>query len=73
MCDKLTELLSRVTDIVQERDGWVDCVDLDLKNSFDKVPHTSMLWKLENIGELRGKMLNWTESYLRGREMRTLV
>ncbi len=50
---------SRVTNIVQERDGWVDCVYLDLKKAFDKVPHARLLWKLENRGGLKGEMLNW--------------
>ncbi len=29
---------SRGIDVVQERNGWVDCVYLDLKKTFDKVP-----------------------------------
>ena len=35
----VTNLLSsysRVIDITQERDGWVDCLYLDLKKAFDK-------------------------------------
>ncbi len=31
----LISFYSRVIDIVQERDGWADCVYLDLKNAFD--------------------------------------
>ncbi len=34
--------------------------------------HT-LLWKLENIGGLKGVMINWMKDYLRGREMRTVV
>ena len=30
-------------DIMQERDGWVDCAYLDLKKAFDKVPHTRLV------------------------------
>ena len=44
---------------------------LEFKKAFDKVPHR--LWKLENIGGLKGAIKNWIEDYLKGREMRTAV
>lgn len=69
----LLSFYSRVVDEVQERDGWVDCIYLDLKKAFDKVPHERLLWKLEHGGGLNGVTLKWMESYLRGREMRTIV
>ena len=37
---------SRVIDIVQESDSLVDCIYLDLKKTFNKVPHKRLLWKL---------------------------
>jgi len=64
---------SRVIDIVQERDGWVDCAYLDLKKAFDKVPHKKLLWKLETIGRLKGGLLKWIEDFLKDREMRTVI
>ncbi len=64
---------SRATDVVQERNGWVDCVYLDLRKAFDKVPHKGLLWKLRNRGGLGGTVINWMEDYLMRREMRTVV
>ena len=63
----LLSFYSRVVDKIQERDGWVDCIYLDLKKAFDKVPHERLLWKLENKGGLGGKAVKWMESYLKGR------
>ena len=60
-----TNLLSfytRVIDVVQDREGWVDCAYLDLKKAFDKVPHRKLLWKLENVGELKGSLLKWMKT-----------
>ncbi len=51
----------------------MDCIYLDLKKAFVKVPHERLLWKLENKGGLKGKTLEWMESYLKGRVMRTVV
>lgn len=69
----LISFYSRVIDGLDGRDGWVDTVYLDIKKAFDKVPHNRLLWKLENIGGVRGKMLDWMRDYLRGREMRTVI
>ena len=35
MCHQLI-VFTRVIDITQERDGWVDFIYLDLKNAYDK-------------------------------------
>ena len=72
----VTNLLSfytRVIDVVDNRDGWVDAVFLDIKKAFDKVPHKRLLWKMEHIGGLKGKVLRWMEDYLKDREMRTVI
>ncbi len=41
---------SRATDVVQERNGWVDCVYLDLQKAFDKF-HTRGCSGSSEIGE----------------------
>ncbi len=46
---------------------------MDLKKAFDKVPHEGLLWKFENVGGLKGVMINWMKDDLSGREMRTVV
>ncbi len=75
-CSCTTNLISyydRVVDIVQERDGWVDCIYLDMKKAFDTVPHKRLLWKMKNIGGVEGKLLKWMGNYLLKREMRTVI
>ena len=69
----LLSFYSRIIESVQEREGWVDCVYLNLQKAFNKVPHARLLWKLEEKGGLRGSTLKWMENYLKGREMRTVV
>ena len=49
----------------------MDTVYLDIKKAFDKGPHGRLLYKLENIGGLRGNLLEW--DYLKDREMRTVI
>ena len=72
----VTNLLSfydRVVEILQERDGWVDCIYLDIKKAFDRVPHGRLVWKLRNFGGVRGRLLEWMKDYLIGRQMRTTI
>ena len=69
----LLSFYSRVIDVVQERNGWVDGVYLDLKKAFDKVPHKRLLWKIRNHGGVGGRLLDWMRDYLSEREMRTLI
>ena len=69
----LLSFYSIVIDITQERDGWTDCIYLDLKKAFDKVPHRRLLCKLEHNGGLKGTLKNWMEDYLKGREMKIVI
>ena len=69
----LLSFYSRIIDKIQERDGWVDCIYLDLKKAFDKVPHQRLMWKLRNVGGVSGRLEEWMKDYLMEREMRTIV
>lgn len=64
---------SRVIEVVQEREGWADCVYLDLRKAFDKVPHKRLIWKIEKYGGVQGKLLEWMKDYLTERQMSTVV
>lgn len=69
----LMSFYSRVIDVVQEREGWADCIYLDFRKAFDTVPHKRLLWKLEQIGGLKGNILEWIKDYLTDRMMRTVI
>ena len=45
----LLSYYDRVTEIMQERYGWVDSIYLDFSKAFDKVPHKRLIWKLQPI------------------------
>ena len=63
----------RVTDSIQERDGWVDSIYLDFSKAFDKVPHKRLIWKLQHIGGIEGTLLKWMSDFLQGRQMSTVI
>ena len=50
----------------------VDCVYLDLKKAFDRVPHSALLKKLEAHG-FQGKVLRWIKNFLKDRTQRVRV
>ena len=56
-----------------EREGWVDCIYLDLKKAFDKVSHKKLLRKLENVRGLKDGLLKRMKDFLSNREMRTVI
>ena len=39
----------------------------------DTVPQRRSLWKLKDIGGLRGKILEWMQDYLKDRELKTVI
>ena len=69
----LLSYYTRITEKVQERDGWTDSIYLDFKKAFDRVPHQRLVWKLKNQGGIDGKLLRWMKDFLEGRKMRTIL
>ncbi|TOF82727.1 hypothetical protein CGJ15_26220, partial [Vibrio parahaemolyticus] len=69
----LLEFYDKVTEVRQEREGWIDCIFLDCKKAFDTVPHKRLLQKLEDQAHITGKALQWIREYLSGRQQRVMV
>ena len=69
----LLEFYDRVSEIMQERDGWVDCIYLDFQKAFDSVPHDRLIAKLDKMAGVRGRVLKWIIAYLKGRWQRVKV
>ena len=69
----LLSYYSRITEKLQEREGWIDSIYLDFKKAFDRVPHQRLIWKLQNYGGVQGKLLRWMKDFLEGRKMRTTL
>ena len=63
----------RVSEIMQDREGWVDSIYLDFSKAFDKVPHKRLIWKLQHIGGVSDMLLEWMKDFLQGRQMRTVI
>ena len=53
----LLEFYDKVSDILQGRDGWADCIYLDFQKAFDSVPHERLLEKLDKLAGVRGEFL----------------
>ena len=64
---------TRISESIQERDGWVGSIYSDFKLAFDRVPHQRLISKLSNNGGVQGKVLQWMEDFLSGRKMRTVL
>lgn len=69
-----TQLVSFVHDLASNLDQrkQVDVVVLDFSKAFDKVSHPHLALKLEHYG-IRGPMLDWIVSFLRGRTQRVVL
>ena len=69
----LIEFYEKVCDILQERQGWVDCIFLDFQKAFDSVPHNRLLEKLDKLAGVRGDLKEWVKDYLTGRQQRVTI
>ena len=67
----LLEALEEITDMVDEGLA-VDQVFLDFRKAFDKVSHSKLLYKLNDIG-VKGVLLQWLRSFLTGRLQRVKI
>ena len=70
----MTQLLECLYDWTKDYDdkNGVDAIYLDFRKAFDTVPHGRLLYKLKHLG-IRGRALNWIESFLRGRRQRVVL
>ena len=69
-----TQLLEVYHNILENVAGGkeVDVIYLDLTKAFDKVPHNTLLKKLES-SSIRGPLLSWFHSYLTDRQQRVVL
>ena len=70
-CTQLLETLDEWTSILEEGDS-VDALYLDFSKAFNSVPHQRLLLKLRSC-RVGGKLLNWVEAFLTGRQQRVSV
>lgn len=70
----LSQLLTHYDKIISilEKGLNVDTIYLDFAKAFDKVDHSLVLKKLSMLG-IRGKILQWIESFLTNRTQRVMV
>lgn len=61
----LIEFVNEATRVV-ERGNQLDVVYTDVRKAFDRIRHSSLLYKLKELG-MHSMLLNWIESYLCGR------
>ena len=70
----VTNLLSYLETLTKLLDDGhaVDVLYLDFAKAFDKVPHSRLLAKCRGLG-LGGRLLNWIEMWLSGRQQRVTL
>ena len=73
-CSCVSQLLECLNDWTLSFDNNTpeDIIYLDFAKAFDTVPHHRLLYKLEHYG-IRGKLLNWLQSFLTDRKQRVLL
>ena len=70
----VSQLITTLSDFVDtlKSKGQTDAILLDFSKAFDKVDHVGLLSKLSHYG-IRGPLLEWTSSFLIGREQCVVV
>ena len=70
----LTQLLHHVDDILDNftMNQDTDSIFLDFAKAFDEVDHDLLLKKLQRY-DFQGRLLNWIEAFLTGRQQRVVV
>jgi hypothetical protein len=73
-CSCVTQLLECLNDWTDNIDSELetDVIYLDFAKAFDTVPHRRLLFKLRKAG-IRGKVLNWIESFLDKRRQKVVL
>ena len=69
-----TQLIQAVVDLAKclSEGGQIDAVLLDFSKAFDKVSHHHLATKLHHYG-MRGKMLEWVQSFLSSRTQEVIL
>ena len=69
-----TQLIETIDDVARHlSDGnQVDVILLDFEETFDKVPHSRLLYKLDYYG-VRGKFNNWIKAFLSKRKQQVVL
>ena len=69
-----TQLIQAVDDLAKclNEGGQIDAVLLDFSKAFDKVSHHHLATKLHHYG-MRGKMLEWVQSFLSSRTQEVIL
>ncbi len=69
-----TQLLVTLHDLAKNFDQSIqtDVAILDLSKAFDKVPHSKLLYKLQQYG-ITGNTYTWLKSFLTKRHMRVVI
>ena len=73
-CSCVSQMLLCLNDWTSSFDNYIqtDVIYLDFSKAFDSVPHKRLLMKLKQVG-IRGKILNWIESFLTKRRQRVTL
>lgn len=51
----------------------MDCMYLRLNKAFDKVSHRRLVWKLDHLGGVFVKLIDWMQYFYHERQMSTLI